>query len=448
MKASAGTPGRVAIGGLAALTAMLAAACSNILGLGELVYDVQPAAGGGQGGSGGGGGGGHGGGGGNPTGGGGIGGTGGSSGGQGGVAGGGGVGGEEPAAPPLQLDGDVGNGLVAAFVESQFRLELQQSLQWQIGAWYDLTSDPALDLAGASPYPNVLVEPFEINYEGSWYGTMQASNGAVVLANETPARAVFATTMDSAPSGVGLEIQTIYTVWATGRVGIDATLLNASGSTRSIPAVEYNHHHVSQAVSWARSVLASEHAVSFVRADGPTPLPNLLVVNHGVETPAGQDYGGNVYWDAGAVTLDPTQTFRRRAELVIHPGGLDAAALTSRANDALAPGLAIVQGATAVGTGYDPGQAAYVVTAQGSAVDLRLTSAADRHAPAFVVQSFPYDSFTVRLAGEDVVRSDRLSGAHGHAHYDADADQLVFVYLDTIPTTATDEQRTFELRGQ
>jgi hypothetical protein len=338
--------------------------------------------------------------------------------------------------------------LVSAYVDDQFRLEYRATSNWQISGWFDLSSDPTLDLAVDGDHSSVLVEPFETRQAGSWRVVQHGTNPAATLSDQTPARVVFDTTMDWAPSGSNLVVRAVYTVWANGRIGLDSTLTNTGAASQVLDAVEYNHHTVLRTVNWAYATLASGRAVAFMRTDGFQPLSNLLVVNHGAESSPHQDHSENVYWGVGTRTLAQSESFARQGAFAVYPGGLDLAALGDRAAEALAPELDILQGATAVGSGYDPGQAAYVVNATGASVDLRLTNARDRHAPAIVVESFPYDSWTVSLDGVELVSSSRLSGLHGHAHYDATADELAFVYLETIPIAAADGARTFEIRGQ
>ena len=195
-------------------------------------------------------------------------------------------------------------------------------------------------------------------------------------------------------------------------------------------------------------MLAGGRAVSFVRSGGPGLLPNLLVVSHGPDTQPYQDLPQNVYWNAGEMTLGAGQSFRRLGETTVYPAGLDLVAIGSRAAHSIAPGLVTGQGAVALGSVYDPGQAAYVVDATSGSIDLTLGAALARIDPAFVVKGFPYASWTIRLDGREIARSDRLSSDSGHAHQDLSAQRLAFVYLGSIAPNAPDTARTFEIRGQ
>jgi hypothetical protein len=415
-----------------------AVACGSLLGVDDLVYDLDTPTGsdggGPSGGSGGIGG---------ATGG--TGGTGGLGGATGGTGGGGGV--LEPA-PALQITGSEASGVFALFVDGLFRLEFAESDHWQIAEWNDLATDTLVNLASDAPITRVLYDPFYTSYGGTWYAVNDASGGTVSVVDQAPARAIIDTTIDYAPAGEGFEVHAVYTVYATGRIGISSTLTNTANVDRTLTGLEFNYTTLSNSVPWQRTTLASGHAASFARTDGNQPFPNLLVVSHGPEAPVEHDSSVNAYWAHGGATMTPGQSIIRLGELTVAPGGLAAGELTTRADDALGPGLEVVPGGSAVGDGYDESVAAYVVDASSSDVDVRLSADRIRHRPAFEIRNYGASTWSIRLDGTLLASSNQPSGPSAHTFHDTSADTLVLIYLDDIPTSASETARTFEIRSQ
>ncbi|MBW2465222.1 MAG: hypothetical protein JRH11_26470 [Deltaproteobacteria bacterium] len=352
----------------------------------------------------------------------------------------------EPA-PGLQVTGSQASGVFAVFVDGLFRLDFAETDHWQIAEWNDLATDALVNLASDASITRVLFDPFYTAYGGNWYAVNDASGGTVTVVDQSPARAIIDTTIDYAPAGEGFEVHAVYTVYATGRIGISSTLTNTASVDRVLTGLEANYTTLSNTVPWQRTDLASGHATGFARTDGNQPFPNLLIVHHGPET-VEHDSAVNAYWPPGGATMTPGQTIIRFGELTVAPGGLADGELATRADDALGPGLEVVQGGSAVGDGYDESIAAYVVDASGGDLDVRLTADRIRHRPAFEIRNYSASTWSIRLDGTLLAASDQPSGPSAHTFHETNAGTLVLVYLNDIPTAAGDAARTFEIRAQ
>jgi hypothetical protein len=349
-------------------------------------------------------------------------------------------------APPIVRSGSVAGGSISLSVAGKFQLDFTSATAWQPARWYDLATSSSQDLAnkGASQTVyNLLNEPIEIRYSGTWYNIANAQSPTVTILEENASRVVLRTQFHLRPTSSDFLVQTDYTVYASGRVAVSASVQNQSGASRTLSSVEYAFLNVEDSLSWTVTALSSSHAIGFQRGNGATPLPNLLAINYAADTGINTDGTGNRYWLVGTQNLASNASFSRQWELQLTPGGQATASLTTRANDARAPALTIVSGGTAVGTGYDTTQAAYTIQASASSVSFYPTSAQQRHTPVFVVTNWSGANWQVSLNGTVLASSAQPQGSQAIASYDPANQRLVIQYLGTIPTTATTAQRTF-----
>jgi hypothetical protein len=351
-------------------------------------------------------------------------------------------------APGVARSGTIAGGSISVSVAGQFQLDFTAASGWQPTRWFDLATSSSQDLAnknGSGPGYNVLNLPTEFLEGGSWYSLANAQSVTASILEETPARLVLRTSYHIRPSGSDFLVQTDYTIYASGRVAASLTIQNQSGASRTLSTVEYAFLNVENSLAWNVSPLSSNHAIGFLRADGGTPLPNLLAINYAADTAIDSDGTGNQYWSIDNQALTPNASFTRQWELQLVPGGQSTTTLATRTNDARAPGLTIVSGATAVGGGYDTTAAAYTLQATASNLSFFPTSAQQRHTPAFVISNWNSSTWQVTLNGTVLANSTQPQGSQAIASYDSTAKRLVIQYLGTIPTTATNTQRTFSV---
>jgi hypothetical protein len=371
------------------------------------------------------------------------------TGGAGGTAGTGGAGGEEPLAKPLVMAGDVGTGQVELSVEGFFTLVTESGSNWQPARWYDLATDPAADLSGkmpGNPFSNLFISPYSLEVNTNWYEGDDGTVLDVTVTDQTPARVVIDTLLGFPAPNV--EVHAVYHVYASGRVSVTADVVNAGATPLPVDDAEVNTVSLAEPLNWAATTFASSQAAGFFRTDGLTPYPNLLVVNTSLAGVYGQDYADNCFWTQGPFNLPGGGQLPRTGEVQLGPGGQDAAALASRVNDLVVPGLQVPSGGSPVASGYDLDQGAYVLQASATTVQFRPTNAAARHSPAFVVTNWSSPTWTVSLNGEALVSNAAPIGHHAIAFFDQAGSTLVLVYLRDIPMAAPDAERLFTLEAQ
>lgn len=359
-----------------------------------------------------------------------------------------GTGGQPPAlAPPLVVSGDVAAGAVAFTVSGSFRLEATDTTHWQFERWFDLETSDAVNLA-AERSRDMLLEPVEMEIGGDWFSAEDAGVGDVILTDETPARATLENTLAYPSSAGPFSVHNVYTVYASGRVGVRVEITNTSIVPQSFDTTEVSHTSVNESFVWDGATFESGNAARFQRTDGPSPHPTLLSMSFDTSGEPGKDFDQNYYWDTGGATLSPGDTFVKTGELQVGLGEKTLAELTDRAADAISPGLSIAEGADAVGSGYDSGSAAYVMSATSMPITFSVDASRTRHAPAFVIQGFTAIKWTVRKNGVVVVSSDMLDGPSALAHQDRSAERLVIDSIEEIPTSASEAERTFVIDTQ
>ncbi len=360
---------------------------------------------------------------------------------------------------PLVVDGDIGSGgLVRVGVDGCWSVTFRELSRWQPTLWYDLASDPdmttnlASDEAGHGVSGgNLLFAPAYLS-AGPWLSPEDAPTEDVTatLEDGTPAYVTLATHVrwEDAPNAnlPGIESTTRYTVWASGRIAAHTELFNTGGATHTVPDLYYSEVAVEGPLSdWTGDSLPEPafdaHAASLRRAVGPSPRPNLLVVDRSgddstlVGVPEQEPKLG---WGWRILDLElepggPAHVWD--AELQLAPGGQDVPALAARADDALSPGAPVDDG----GAGFDAAAAAYRLTARGASIDFAPAGSFARHRPAFVIEGWTHAAWRIQRAGEVLATSATPVSPRAAAHHDAGAARLSFVYLDIIAAADTDE---------
>ncbi len=364
--------------------------------------------------------------------------------GQGGDAtGGGGQGGQGPLATPLEVTQTVNSYTFE--VAGRFRLEADDASTYHLTKWFDLATDPALDLGEMSDaaYTDVVYEPPQLqDPSGVWWTLYDASLVSTSLRDQTPVRAALTVVADHPIEG-GIRSTTVFTVYASGRVGVAVSLANESGPTKNFNDCEIHYVTLNDQVSWMQGDQPSGLASAFQRTDGPTPRPTLLAIHFGPEQEIEHDAGWNTYWNHDALTIAAGSSIRWDGELQFGPGGQDMQALSDRVDDVYLPGLSAVPPATVLG--YSDSEGAYGISSAGQPAEFVLDGARDRHDPAFVVTDWGSPTFTIRRGGVIVATDAAPIGTDVLARYDATLGELVFTYVGTIPGGAPEAERTFRV---
>ncbi|NUP06889.1 MAG: hypothetical protein HOW73_12625 [Polyangiaceae bacterium] len=364
------------------------------------------------------------------------------------ITGGGGGGGGAPPllSKALEVFGSIESSAITLTVAEFFSLEADLSNQWQFGGYYDLASDPAVDLTGIpnESYTTVLVDLPVENSDFDWAGVEDASVLDTWIIDETPAR--FGLGVDLQYPAPGPSVTTVYWVYANGRVGMHMRFENNTAVTMQIEDAEYHYVTVNPHLAWTATDTDADHSTAFARVDGPAPVTTLQVVNLSSDTTLyGDTENDNRYWQFGDTTLMPGAGVDRYGALLLGPGAVDATTLDQRSKDLRVPGLEISEGATPVDSGFDEGMAAYVLSATASTVVFGVNADRPRFSPIFVIKNWHEPSWTIRLDGEEVVASDLLVGYGGLAHHDDTTGDLVFVYGGDIAQGTPASARTFTL---
>lgn len=346
-------------------------------------------------------------------------------------------------ANPLVLSGAVDVGVVGLTVADKFRFEFTAGTNWQLQRWFDLATSDVVNLAAQSNR-NMLHEPIEIDVGGIWGGADEAGFGSVTITDETPARALVETTLQY-PNGGAFSVHSTYTVYASGRVGVRVDVTNPSVTDQTFEASEVHHTSTNEMLGWANASFANGNAAMLQRTDGPTPFPTVLTMSFGTIGNPGQDFATNLYWDTGGLTtLPPGKTLIWTGEFQVGLGDQNVGTLAARAADVMAPSLS-VSGGSPIGSGYDAGAAAYAINASGGPLSFSASNATDRFAPAFVIEGWTAQDWTLTRDGVAVASSAMPRGVDVLVRHDIPASRLVVVSLGAFPTTATTAERTFTL---
>ena len=415
---------------------VLFAGCTAVLGLDDLSFDLDTSAAG-AGGSATGGSGHTGGGGGGVAG---SGGHGGAGGGVAGTGGQGGDGGSQPVAPILQTDETATTFTMHA--DPLFRLVFTENDNWQLTGWYDLGSAPSDELGPQVPpqFTNLVFNPVYVDLGAdTWVDTEGGSIFDVSLYESYAGRATLHTEVDL--PATTLRVRTDYTVYASGRVGTFLELENTGPTAVSLAALEFGYLAVNGSYAWTPTEIGSVVSV-FERTD-VAGTPTIVAINHdGIGAP-GSDTPHDHYWDAGPVTLQPSDILEHDVELQVWPSSA-VSNVTERVNDARNPGLVAVTGANY--TGYDFRYLTYDLDVAGSTVTFAPSNVYDRHYPAFYLQNWGSATWSVWLGTERLCSSADPLGARANAVY-YNGFSLVITYLDVIPKSASLADRTFTVRS-
>ena len=350
-----------------------------------------------------------------------------------------------PAGPaePVVVTRSADDTSITVRVEGKFQIDFVEDASWQPARWFDLQQPVIEDLVAGRPF---LTSPCEILKMGvGWFGALEATDAWVDVIEETPGRAVVRATYEHDEDWGELQIQTDYTIYASGRVAARAIITNIDLSDVLLNAIEMAHVNVSADLSWAATALAGDRAFAFTRADGPPPASNLLVLNTSPISPLNSDNLTNRYWSIGEIYLLERESLTFTWELQVAPNGQDTLQLADRAGDVLDPGIAVVSGVTLVGTGYDPAQGAYTLTAPSETSVFELTAAEPRHYPVFVLSDWTSPTFSVMRGGVVLASSDAPIGSAAIGTLDPDAQTLVVVNLEELPTSASAADRTYTI---
>ncbi len=104
-------------------------------------------------------------------------------------------------------------------VPGKFQLDFTSAGAWQPTRWFDLATSSSQDLAnkgGSSVGYNVLNEPTEIRFDGSWYSLANAQSVTASILEETPARVTLRTQHHLRSTGADFLVQTDYTIYPRG----------------------------------------------------------------------------------------------------------------------------------------------------------------------------------------------------------------------------------------
>lgn len=362
----------------------------------------------------------------------------GSTGTAGGSEGGGGAGsgGGPPIGDtfPLVVEGTQQGGLVRLSVDEMFMVEANEANNWMFAHWFDLAVDPFADLAAKPPaYTDTLIDTFQTaDFINDWLLSSDGSVASLVVTDETPARFGLRVELDYPLMGLrsGLD-QWIY---ANGRIGYTVWMENV-GEPGGIDlyASEYHYATVNPSFSWLQSDVDGNHACLMTRTNGPSPASSFQVVNLGSSTTLEHDSGVNCYWAHGAESMALGESVSYQGALILAPGGIDDIVAIQRSRDLRSPGLNLGEGATAIGSGFDPGQIAYTLSASGPVVQFGLDGALDRFAPAFVIDGWTEPVWEIRRDGAFVASSSTPLGAGAVARHDAETGRLVVVFVESFP---------------
>ena len=427
---------------LASCCALLLGGCSAVLGLDGLAFD-RTADSGGAGGSG------------AAAGSGGEAGSGAAQGGGGAAQGGGGAaqggggahggtGGAGGDMLPLVTEGSIFDNTVSASVDTRFKLVWTENGIWQLESWFDLGSDPLHDLGAdtsLAPFTDLLFIPAEFTIGANWYDLEGASIVDASLYEQAEGRMVVHADL-SMPGVPSLEIATMYTAYASGRVGVQVVLHNSGASPIVFDDFQHGFTTVNANDAWTVTPIGGNAALTFERTDAPSGTPALVVINHGGLGTVGSDATGNRYFTEGSVTIPASGSLERDVELQVWPSGAQAE-LQARIDDARNPELVNVSG------GSDPGyrywDAAYEIDASSNLVTFAPSAARQRFYPAFYVGNWSSPTWSVWLGAERLCSSADRIGPRATA-VDFNQYALMIVFLDVIPTSATLAERTFTVR--
>ncbi|NOK60476.1 MAG: hypothetical protein GFH27_549297n75 [Chloroflexi bacterium AL-W] len=211
--------------------------------------------------------------------------------------------------PPLQVTGSPEAGSVTVQVADHFKLVFDADHTWQASEWYDLQSDPTLNLArsdGPTLNYNVIQSPLEVGYD-QWYNLENAVDAALTIQSADETAVVLETSWRwEANDGSIFAATATHTIAATGLWHVTTSLTNLSTAqgTRVFTDIQYAFTNGDPHLSWDETLSADAQYFNLARSDGPEPRPSLTVQTSGVPDDFGSDGPVNRYWKVGQTTLE------------------------------------------------------------------------------------------------------------------------------------------------
>jgi hypothetical protein len=352
-----------------------------------------------------------------------------------------------PAKPVVRL-GDMNAGLVSVSVEGQYQIDFTQGGLWLPTRWFDLFHSQMDNLASSA---RRLSTPWVIRYFGSWREPEDGTDQYLQFGEQNDVRVQIDTHYHQLPPGdagfdasAHLSLEGHYWFYASGRVIASQRISNAVGSTATLSDAEYAHTDLASSFVDA-GVYASGQAFAFARTGGPSPASTLVLVNLSGDTSLGSNDATNRHWSTGALSIPDQVDETRTWEMQLTARGVDASEIAERADDAMNPGIQTVEGCRLLNGGYEVTQGAYHLDATGPRVRALLTSDRPRFSPAIIVESWTAATWTVKLGSAVLATSAQPRMPKGIATHDPSSQRLLFVYLGTIPRSASDPDRTFSV---
>ncbi|MDY7042410.1 MAG: hypothetical protein SVX38_16260, partial [Chloroflexota bacterium] len=285
---------------------------------------------------------------------------------------------------------------------------------------------------------NVLWSPGITSVMGQWLSIDLVQNASIQVVENSPARAVLLSTLPELS-----EVVTI-TVYPNGSVFFSSMARNETGGPVPFDWFKSPMVNAEDTLAWYEGDDPQGHFCGFQRTSGEQPYPNLVVTNAADDTSIGSFGPGNRYWYLPGRTLQAGEVFTRQCALHLKPNGAPPELAQSYADDYRHPGLVVITG-TVVGDGYAESGGAYTVAAVDGQAAFYPTDEYLRHAPAFVIENWPAETFVIRKGGVEIASSAAPNRPWVNAFYDAAHRRLVFQYLPDIEPDEPTEQRTFEV---
>lgn len=361
----------------------------------------------------------------------------------GGSAGGGGAG---SLATPLTLTGTIGGGALAISAAGRFTLESEAAARWHLARWYDLATDPEeLDDLAAKIVPNQQVyanslHTLWVKPAAEWTSLESGVVTNATIVDDTPVRVTLTADLDPDPAvSTEVHVRFRHNVYASGHVSVETTL-SASQPALVASAIEAFYTSARVEKMWTATDSGSD-ATFLQRLDGPSPHPNLLLLNH--DTPGSRevDNGANRYWASFDLPLATPMV--ARGSYWIWPGGMSLSEMASRADDLRVPAATVVGGAGAMTYDYSLGAYTADVDANASLVSFRVGGDRVRYAPAFELHGWTSPTYTIRLDGAVLATNSAPIGEQTLAHYNAAGSYLVFQYLADLPVASPNGEAVF-----
>lgn len=360
----------------------------------------------------------------------------------GGSAGGGGA---SALATPLVVTGTIESGALAISAAGRFTLESDASVRWHLARWYDLATDPEElnDLAAKIVNPQVYANSLHtlwVKPAAEWTSLEKGVVTNATIVDDTPVRVTLTADLDPEPAvSTELHVRFRYNVYASGHVSVESTL-SSSQPALVASAMEAFYTSASVEKMWTATDSGSD-ATFLQRLDGPSPHPNLLLLNHDTPGTREVDNPANRYW--ASFNLPLATPVVGRGSYWLWPGGMSLSEMAGRADDLRTPVATVDAGAGAMTYDYTLGAYTADVDANASMVSFRVGGDRVRYAPAFELHGWTSPTYTIRLDGVVLATSSEPIGEQTLAHYNASGSCLVFQYLADLPAVSSGGEAVF-----